>query len=601
MFISHTAWVYLHGKSILLALRANICDGKDEQIRALKSMTLRDGLSPHASMLRCGWHIENRGMYRIFGSVSHDWQRAFEKVFWMWQTLETLDALEEFHNWILDIFFNSKVVQADMSSNAKAQFPAFVANIWSTRGEWALAHNLEVQAFDVRVNTFTESNFSVLTEHVGVSASMSASTFVRREDLSHVSRMNNLAYAAHRHATKVISHATTTEWTKRFELVEALMMPKPLQNLKNQVLLGASCLKSAKTKAYICTKACAQCSICMKYLSYEQKKTLSPSTQRLHMKCFVDEELTKKVRFSNLDTEFVTLLRTAPKPKNWRVVTCNMESSGCRMLCSCGYGMRHMTCCLHVSMGIQKASNYSCFGCEEETIHVRHTSMYAALRNVDVVKRTHDDWKGVICKSLESKDIEAAFPELSLDEDLDDDAMDDEPPAPHQHGTRFQQGRRDKNANEIAYKAEKIAALKSRFFEAVNVLEAATSREDVDAFYTIIDTGVFDIKRKLPALPARTVTTVARRPAAEPKRKASSRQRLLHKKKRQEEAAPKAVVRGKSKSDAITIRSSDASSASASGEGGESRANSSCEEGFFHGSTCSETDSQTSYSSSAFV
>ena len=72
-------------------------------------------------------------MYRIFGSVSHDWQRAFEKVFWMWQTLETLDALEEFHNWILDIFLNSKVVQADMSSNAKAQFPAFVANIWSTR------------------------------------------------------------------------------------------------------------------------------------------------------------------------------------------------------------------------------------------------------------------------------------------------------------------------------------------------------------------------------------------------------------------------------------------------------------------------------------
>ena len=127
------------------------------------------------------------------------------------------------------------------------------------------------------------------------------------------------------------------------------------------------------------------------------------------------------------------------------------------------------------------------------------------------------------------------------------------------------------------------------------------AREDVDAFYTIIDTGVFDIKRKLPALPARTVTTLARRPAAEPKRKASSRQRLLHKKKRQEEAAPKAVVRGKSKSDAITIRSSDASSASASGEGGESRANSSCEEGFFHGSTCSETDSQTSYSSSAFM
>ena len=221
-----------------------------------------------------------------------------------------------------------------------------------------------------------------------------------------------------------------------------------------------------------------------------------------------------------------------------------------------------MSCCLHVSMGIQKASNYSCFGCEEEAIHVRHTNMYAALRNIHVVKRTHDDWKGVICKSLEPKDVEAAFPELSMDEDQGDDAMDDEPPAPHQHGTRYQKGRRDMNADEIAYKAEKIAALKSHFFETLNILEAATSRNDVDSFSAIIDTGVFDIKRKLPALPARTVTTVARRPAGEPKRKVSSRQRQL-KKIRMEEAAPKAVVRrhaiGKSKANAIAISSSGAS------------------------------------------
>ena len=196
----------------------------------------------------------------------------------------------------------------------------------------------------------------------------------------------------------------------------------------------------------------------------------------------------------------------------------------------------------------------------------------------------------------------------AFDEDLGDDAMDDEPPAPHQHGTRFQKGRRETNAEEIAYKAEKVAALKSRFFAAVNVLEAATSREDVDTFFTIIDTGVFDITRKLPALPARTVTTVAKRPAAEPKRKASSRQCLLHKKKRQEEAAPKALVArrtasGKSKTDSIPISSSGASCTSASGasgDAGSADADSSFEEGFFHGPSCSETDSQTSYSSGAF-
>ena len=187
MFLTHTSLPYLHGKKRLLALRCNICDGKDEQIRALKSMSLSDGLSPHAANERCAWHIVNRGMHRIFGSATLPWQRALEKVFWIMQQVETKSALEECHHWILNDFFDSDLVQADMSANAKAQFAPFIANIWSTRGEWSLAHNIEVQAFDCRVNTFTESNFSVLTEHVKVNATMSATTFVRREDMSTVS------------------------------------------------------------------------------------------------------------------------------------------------------------------------------------------------------------------------------------------------------------------------------------------------------------------------------------------------------------------------------------------------------------------------------
>jgi hypothetical protein len=380
MFISHTAWVYLHGKKNLLALRANICDGKDEQIRALKSMTLRDGLARYASMLRCGWHIENRGMHRIFGSASQDWQRAFEKFFWMWQSVETMEALENMRQWLVEICFNSEVVQRDMSASQSSKFLPFVDSIWSTRGEWALSHNLEVQAFDTRVNTFTESNFSVLTQHVGVSASMSATSFVRREDLSHVSRLNKLAYAVHRDATRSYSHVVTTEWTQRFAVAEAVMLSKPLEILKNQVLLGASCARSDRTKISKCTKH--DCNICAKYLTSNQKGTLTSATTKIHLLCFVDEELTKKVRFANLPHDYVELLRTVPIPKEWRVVTCNFEEHGCRLLCSCGYGCRNMTCCLHVSLVLQKASNYQCFGCEEEAIHIRHTNLYSAVRLV---------------------------------------------------------------------------------------------------------------------------------------------------------------------------------------------------------------------------
>jgi len=85
MFITHVAWPYLHLKKVLRCIRAHISDGKDEQLKALASMCLMDGDSPNAKVLRCAWHIVNRAMYRIFGSASRDWQRAFEKIFWMWQ------------------------------------------------------------------------------------------------------------------------------------------------------------------------------------------------------------------------------------------------------------------------------------------------------------------------------------------------------------------------------------------------------------------------------------------------------------------------------------------------------------------------------------
>ncbi len=40
----------------------------------------------------------------------------------------------------------------------------------------------------------------------------------------------------------------STEWTKRFADAEAVMLPKPLEILKNQILLGASCARSDRTK-----------------------------------------------------------------------------------------------------------------------------------------------------------------------------------------------------------------------------------------------------------------------------------------------------------------------------------------------------------------
>jgi hypothetical protein len=202
MFITHVAWPYLHPKKIMKCIRAHISDGKDEQLRALHSMCMRDGDSPHAKVLRCAWHIINRAMYRLFGSATRDWQRTFEKIFWIWQQQETPESLKKMYDWITSTFFTNTHVLNDMSPSDLSIVDSFVGGIWATRDQWSVAHNLELEAFDLRVNTFTESQFSVLTQHVGVSASMSAPTFVRAEDLAHLYRHNRLMLHFHRLSLK---------------------------------------------------------------------------------------------------------------------------------------------------------------------------------------------------------------------------------------------------------------------------------------------------------------------------------------------------------------------------------------------------------------
>ena len=230
-----------------------------------------------------------------------------------------------------------------------------------------------------------------------------------------------------------------------------------------------------------------------------------------------------------------------------------------------------MTCCLHASLVLQKASNYQCFGCEEEAIHIRHTNLYSAVRDITVVNRTHDDWLGVLNCSVTAEELERSIPEVDLndcDNDHDGDATG--PTLPHGHGTRYQKGRRQVDTAEAAYKAEKIAILKSRFNESLNVLEAATSHEEVDNFFGIIDNGCFAIKRQLPALPARTVTTIARRPAGDAPRKVGARGLTARKRaqKQQKNEAPlkmrqraRAALSGASTEQAIQIESSSVSGA----------------------------------------
>ncbi len=329
------------------------------------------------------------------------------------------------------------------------------------------------------------------------------------------------------------------------------MLPKPLAILKNQVLLGASCARSAETKIFVCTKD--NCAICKKYLTKTQEKG---STVKVHILAFLDEGLTKKVRFSHLPADYVDLLRTAPRPKYWRVVTVNEEPNGSRLLCSCGYGKRHMTCCLHVSMVIQMASNYTACGSEEEAIHIRHTNLYASMEDITKVERNHDDWQGVISSNVTIEGVKECFAGRPVDEDdaTGNQNISEETPQ-HGHGTRYQSKRKQISADEASYKAEKIGILRARLFELVNIVESATSKKDVDDFCAIVEDGVFAIRRQLPALPARTATTVAKRPVSEKPRTSNRRQRQQKKRAALEGLAPKAMQQRARASRATALQS----------------------------------------------
>jgi hypothetical protein len=431
---------------------------------------------------------------------------------------------------------------------------------------------------------------------------MTPSTFVRREDLSVLARNNKLAYAAHRDTTRSYSHKETTEWTERFADAEAVMLPKPLQILKNQILLGAACARSARTRNFICTKDIQNCSICTNYLTHGQKKRLTSATLRIHLLCYVDEEIHKRVRFADLPHDYVTLLASIPRPKYWRVVTVNPEQSGVRLLCSCGYGMRCLTCCLHISMVLQKSSDYTYFGCEEENIHVRHTNLYALVDDLAVIQRTHDDWQGIFCSTLTVDKVEVVFSRSAPDESAsgESEKSDAQDLSSHTHSTRHRDQRIAASAALSAYKAEKIASLKSHMFDVLNIIDSTNIREDIDRFVTLGEDAMFALKRQLPNIPQRNRTTVARRPAGEahkPRRSIRSKTKA----KSSEAAAPKAMQRRASSakkhcaSGSPTSRICVDTTTSASGHS-DSSSQSSHLGGFVHGAD-DESDSQSSLSS----
>jgi hypothetical protein len=119
-------------------------------------------------------------------------------------------------------------------------------------------------------------------------------------------------------------------------------------------------------------------------------------------------------------------------------------------------------------------------------------------------------------------------------------------------------------------------------FDVLNIIDSATTREDTDRFVQLGEDAMFALKRQLPNLPQRTLSTRARRPAGEAQRRKSWKKKNKTKSKK-EAAAPKSM-QGRAKKRGSKSDDSDSSSQS------------SALPGFVHGSD-HDQDSQTSINS----
>ena len=284
-------------------------------------------------------------------------------------------------------------------------------------------------------------------------------------------------------------------------------------------------------------------------MTVTQKARCNSTTLRVHLLCYLDDEGQKKtVRFSSVPYDFAELLRTAPSPKHWRVVTCHMAPNGCLFLCSCGYGMRNLTCCLHASLLLQTVSHNQRFGCEEETMHVRHTNLYAALQDGSIVSRNHDDWQGVFDSTITNEDITSVVPENEMNDSETQSAVEQVSKRVHGHATRHQQEESTKRDAERVSKSQILASLRWHIQDVVNVIESM-KLDDVRTKAAEFETVILDFRKTLPVLPLRASTTRARLPAAQAaamKRRGKSSKKKKNStgtKKAKEAAAPKSMQR----------------------------------------------------------
>lgn len=291
------------------------------------------------------------------------------------------------------------------------------------------------------------------------------------------------------------------------DLAKKFMCPKPLKRLIRQVQLATSCLRNLVKSEYgICAyPEWDRCTICCAVLLDTQKKLIRENSGvvRLHMKVFVEENLNKRVHFEDLEFSFANLLRSAPVKKEWRVVTCIPGGENVLLRCSCGYGMRNFSVCLHCSIICQKVSHFQCSGCEEENIHIRHCEMYAGVEDIKRVHRTADDWIGVRCRHITIDTIKESFEPFESDESGENGSDEREISSldsrPHVHVTRQQSAADEMQSTFASSRSAMLATSRTQYYELQHICDEGGIMPEFQRRMKILNDSMLEAKRQLPA------------------------------------------------------------------------------------------------------
>ena len=413
------ALIHVHGK-FLKFLVCHCCDGDPDLIAVLLSMCAAGGSSPWARLVRCFWHIENRGIIHEFKNLTDPWIKQLISI--LWRTCVTLETPQEFETvwtWVVDVWtprvcgkVKGLPVGEQCNATQASLLPDFLERIYISREHWCLAWKLTIPAMNTAVNTRAETENGVLTKHVKVSGAMAPGKMAEGE-----ARVTSSSY---QRETRDDFAKLIRQRTGENEC-EKLMTASSFEIQHHQVCVAQQCFNEGSSSIELCTEAMEDCEICRSNMLPHQggirKRDQHPLwfpeaihdniLARFHVKIsYVEPVSHPREVTTHVGAESV--YASCPWPlKRTRVVTIHSNEGKIFLLCSCANDIREMCACRHVSIILGCITDQASWGEEAIAIHIRNLIAYSYWNVVaDLPPRRAYDFMGTATLKISKADLE---------------------------------------------------------------------------------------------------------------------------------------------------------------------------------------------------